>query len=154
MKIKNISFIALLFFFNISFSQSHVERKATHDIFSSLSEPSFSGGRVNVVQNDKIKVLATRYIEFRRKEGKLPGYRIRIFSDSGTSARQRAWNERSRFVKLFPDIPTYLEYEAPNFKIYVGDFRSKLEGFKAYKVIGKDFRSAFLVPAKINLPNL
>ncbi len=67
---------------------------------------------------------------------------------------QRAMNERSRFIKEYPEIPTYLEYEAPNFKIYVGDFRSKLEGFKTYKQIGKEFRNAFIVPAHINLPKL
>jgi hypothetical protein len=154
MQIKNFLSLTLLLFSINLFSQTNNERKMTNDIFSSLSEPSFNSGRVNVFQNDKIKVLVNRYIEYRRKDGKLPGYRIRIFSDSGTSARQSAWNERTRFVKLFPEIPTYLEYEAPNFKIYVGDFRTKIEGFKAYKQIGKDFRSAFLVPTRINLPKL
>jgi len=154
MTIKNILLFTLLFFTVRLSSQTNNERKMTNDIFSFLSIPAFNSGRVDIVQEDRIKVVVSRYIELHRKDGKLSGYRIRIFSDSGTSARQSAWGERSRFVKEFPDIPTYLEYEAPNFKIYVGDFRSKLEGFKAYKQIGKFFRSAFLVPARINLPKI
>jgi hypothetical protein len=154
MQIKNFLSLILLLLTIHLYSQTNNDRKVTNDIFNLLSEPSYNSGRVNVVQDDRIKVLVNRYIEYRRKDGRLPGYRIRIFSDSGTSARQTAWNERSRFVSLFPEIPTYLEYEAPNFKIYVGDFRTKIEGFVAYKQIGKNFRSAFLVPARINLPKL
>jgi hypothetical protein len=154
MKIKNILIFFLLLYSICISSQTYNDRKMANDIFSSLSTPSSNAGRVNIMQDDRIKAVVNRYIDSHRKDGKLSGYRIRIFSDSGTSARQSAWSERSRFVKEFPDIPTYLEYEAPNFKIYVGDFRSKLEGFKAYKQIGKGFRSAFLVPARINLPKL
>jgi hypothetical protein len=154
MKLKNfLLFNLLLISYNL-WSQTDYKIKMSDDIFSSLAETGLNSGRVNVIQNDKIKVLVIRYIESKRKDGKLSGYRIRIFSDSGTSARQRAMNERSRFVKEYPEIPTYLEYEAPNFKIYIGDFRSKLEGFKVYKQIGKEFRNAFLVPTRINLPKL
>lgn len=154
MKIKNFLLFNLLLFSVNIFSQTGNKMKMVSDIFSSLAEPALNSGRVNVIQDEKIKVLLSRYIEYKRNDGKLFGYRIRIFSDSGTSARKRAMNERSRFIKEYPDIPTYLEYEAPNFKIYVGDFRSKLEGFKTYKQIGKEFRNAFIVPAHINLPKL
>jgi hypothetical protein len=150
-KFKNLLLFVLLTLPGYLYSQAP---KFSVNIFTSLSAPAANSGKVNVIQDEKIKILVERYIESRKKDGRLSGYRIRIFSDSGTSARQRAWNERTRFVKLFPEVPTYLEYEAPNFKIYVGDFRTKLEAFKVYKQIGKDFRSAFLVPAKINLPKL
>jgi len=154
MKIKNILLFNLLLFSINILSQTGNRIRMANDIFSSLAEPALNSGRVNVIQDERLKVLVSRYTEYRRKDGKLSGYRIRIFSDSGTSARQRAMNERSRFVNDYPEIPTYLEYEAPNFKIYVGDFRSKLEGFKVCKQIGKEFRNAFLVPTRINLPKL
>ena len=63
-------------------------------------------------------------------------------------------SERNRFVELYPETPTYLVFEAPNFKVYVGDFRSKTDGFMAYKQIAKKFRNAFLIPTKINLPKI
>lgn len=147
--------ITYLFTFSISsLAQVHTDVKLTDDIFKKISEPTANTGMVTIIQDEQLKVLVSRYIEYRRKEGRIPGYRIRIFSDSGTSARQRAWGERSRFLKIFPDIPTYLEYEAPNFKVYVGDFRTKIEGFKAYKQIGRDFKSAFLIQSRIYLPKL
>lgn len=127
--------------------------KPAYDIFKIISEPSANHGKIIIQQDEQLKTLVERYIEYRRKETTIPGYRIRIFSDSGNSARQKALSERNRFVKEFPDIATYLEYEAPNFKVYVGDFRTKIEGFITYKHIGKDFHNAFLVPARINPAN-
>jgi len=154
MKPKNILWVLLLLYSVHLSSQTQNENNNKIDIFSSLAEPGAGLGKVSIFQEDAIKLIVNRYIEYRRKDGKLTGYRIRIYSDSGTSARQKALTERSRFVDEFSEIPAYLEYEAPNFKIYVGDFRSKLEGFKFYKKISKEFRNAFLVPTRINLPKL
>ena len=127
--------------------------KETSDIFPLLVAPG-STGHLSIIQDQNIKILVNRYVDFRKKENRLPGYRIRIYSKSGQSARQNMNNERARFMKLYPDIPTYIDYAAPNFKIYVGDYRNKIEAFRAYKQIQKDYKDAFPVPSKINLPKL
>lgn len=127
--------------------------KEQGDVFTVLSAPN-TKGQLIFEQNDEIKLLINKYIDYRKKENRLPGYRIRIFSNSGQAARQNARNERGRFLKLYPEIPAYETYEAPNFKIYVGDYRTKIEAFQSYKQIKREFRNAFLVAAKINLPKL
>lgn len=124
------------------------------DIFKSFTNAASNQGKITIQQDDQIKSLVNKYVEVHKKDNKIPGYRIRIFSNSGQSARQTAYSEKARFLKSYPDIPTYLEYEAPNFKVYVGDFRNKLSAFRAYKQISKEFRNAFLVPSRINLPKL
>jgi hypothetical protein len=63
-------------------------------------------------------------------------------------------NERNHFVELYPETPIYPVFESPNYKIYIGDYRTKSEGFMAYKQISKKYRNAFLIPAKINLPKI
>ena len=136
------------------FAQTTASSKEIPDIFKVFSATSANQGKINILQDEEIKSLINRYTESRRKDGKIPGYRIRIFSNSGQPARQKAMNERNRFVELYPETPTYLVFEAPNFKVYVGDFRSKTEGFMAYKQIAKKFRNAFLIPTKINLPKI
>ena len=138
----------------IAKSQNQADNNPAPDIFKSLSKPSENQAKIVIKQDDQIKSLVERYTEAKRKENRIPGYRIRIFSNSGQTARSNMYGEKTRFLKSFPDIPTYIEYEAPNFKVYVGDFRLKIEAFKAYKQISKEFRNAFLVPAKINLPKL
>jgi hypothetical protein len=154
MNFKLVLFFLILFSAQKGFAQSNTNTKEAPDIFRIFSSTSANQGKINILQDDQIKSLVNRYTESRRKEGKIPGYRIRIFSDSGQPARQKAMSERNRFVELYPETPTYLVFEAPNFKVYVGDFRSKTDGFMAYKQIAKKFRNAFLIPTKINLPKI
>jgi hypothetical protein len=150
----NYLIISILLLWQTSYSQTNTAGKTSPDIFQIISASTSNQGRVSITQDDKIKELLNRYIETRRKEVKIPGYRIRIFSNSGQTARSKAYSEKNRFTELYPDIVTYIEYEAPNFKVYVGDFRNKPSAFRAYKLISKEFRNAFVVPTKINLPKL
>jgi hypothetical protein len=154
MNFKFVLFFLIFFSAQKGFAQSNINTKEAPDIFRIFSSTSANQGKINILQDDQIKSLVNRYTESHRKEGKIPGYRIRIFSDSGQPARQKAMSERNRFVELYPEMPTYLVFEAPNFKVYVGDFRSKTDGFMAYKQIAKKFRNAFLIPTKINLPKI
>lgn len=146
--------ICTLSFWQLSESQTSTNVKNFPDIFQLITSHSADQGKITLLQDDKVKALVEKYIEVRRKENSIPGYRIRIFSNSGQSARTKADSEKRRFENLFPDIVAYLKYESPNFKIYVGDFRNKPDAFRAHKLISKDFKNAFVVPTKINLPKL
>ncbi len=154
MNFKFVLFILILLSTRGLSAQTTASSKEIPDVFVVFSSSSANQGKINISQDEEIKSLVNRYNESRRKEGKIPGFRIRIFSDSGQPARQKAMNERNRFVELYPEIPAYPVFESPNFKVYVGDFRSKTDGFMAYKQIAKKFRNAFLVPTKINLPKI
>jgi hypothetical protein len=152
---KNIYLIlSTLFIWQSTFCQSAPNNKITPDIFKIVSTPSSNQGKVIVNQDDKIKDLVNRYIDYRRKDPKIPGYRIRIFANSGQSARSKALSEEARFKKLFPDIVTYFGYNNPNFTLYVGDFRDMSTAFRTCKLISKEFRNVFVVSANINLPKL
>jgi hypothetical protein len=152
-----ILFFGTLIFFLIpgAYSQGPAESNESADIFKIIGEPSSHQGNVTIKQDDQVKALVSRYIEARRKENSIPGYKIRIFSNSGQSARNKAYSERDRFVRSFPDMPSpSVDFETPNFKVYVGGFRTKNDAFKAYKQIRKEFKNAFLVPARISLPKI
>jgi hypothetical protein len=135
-----------------AFSQTRATENL--NIFKNLTQANAGQGKVTVRQDEQIEQMVLRYIEYRKKDSRIPGYRIRIFSDSGTSAKTRAISEQNRFAVLFPDISAVLIYEQPNFKVYVGDFRTKGEGYKAFVQIKKDFPRAFLVFTKVNPPKL
>ena len=47
--------------------------------------------------------------------------RVLIFSDYSQTARDKAAEAEKRFNELFPGIPTYMTYENPNFRVYVGN---------------------------------
>jgi hypothetical protein len=132
------------------FAQNNFSHSRESDIFAVLNDPKTGSGTVKVTRDDNIDILFYKHLEYNQKQNSIMGYRIRIFSDSGQPAKQKALNERAHFVKDHSDVSAYLVYDTPNFKIYVGDFRTKSEALKLFKQIKKDFPKAFIVSEKIN----
>ena len=69
----------------------------------------------------------------------VPGYRIRIFSESGIGAKEEQQRIRASFLSEFPEIDAYYKYDEPYFKVYVGDCRSRSEALKLYDLIEDKF---------------
>lgn len=142
-------YLGLFFFFVplvILFTQSYSFRDNT-------SEQN-SGGRLNVYQDGRLDELVLRHISINTNKEGIPGYRIRIFSESGQGARPKATDVRAKFFNNYPDIETYLVYDAPNFKVYVGDFRTRSEALKMQKRISRDYPYSFIISDRINFPPL
>jgi|SRR3989304_2073809 len=125
------------------------------DIFSVLSEEAQGNGLVYIYQDYRIEKIVLQHIERNKKINGIPGYRIRIFSESGLKARSNWIAAKDTFDKYyFPEVRSYQEYVSPNYLIYVGDFRSKVEAEQFLKKIRRDFPRAFTVPARINYPKI
>ncbi len=80
------------------------------------------------------------------------GYRIRIFFDNRQDAREASELAVRRFEKLFPGYQTYRTFIYPNFKVTVGDFRTKAEAQVALKNIVRVFPNAFVVKERMKFP--
>ena len=50
------------------------------------------------------------------------------------------------------DIRNIVKYDDPNFKVYIGGYRSKSETTKLLNIIKKDFPTAFIVYDIIDFP--
>lgn len=81
----------------------------------------------------------------------IDGYRIQLFFDSDRNAVN---NARSIFISKFPKVDTYIEFNAPNFFLKVGDFRTRIEAEKIKSEVEADFPTSFVIKEKINLPRL
>ncbi len=95
----------------------------------------------------KVRALQEKKVEYhRRSNGESDGYRIKIhFSADKTKARE----VQTKFNSKFSDVPSYEEYQQPNFVINVGDFKTKLEAFELLKRIQAEFPYAFIVKSKV-----
>jgi uncharacterized membrane protein len=111
-------------------------------------------GEVNIIQDERVTTLIEKHVQNNQTFNGLTGYRIQIFFDSGSNAKNRANNERRRFLTLYPQTRAYVTFDAPNFKVRVGNFRSRLEAERFLKDIQKHFDMAYVVPSKIDLPAL
>lgn len=122
---------------------------------NALPSDTASWGVIEIIVNDKINKLVKRHIAICDSlDEPLKGYRIQIYFGSGPGSRDKASKEKAKFMKKYPAVPSYLPYTAPNFKVRVGDFRSKLEAQKFHKEVRKDFPNAFIVKDDIALPRL
>ncbi len=77
------------------------------------------------------------------------GYRIQIFSGAN---RRDAYNIQSRFQQEYPGVRTYISYKTPDFKVHVGDFRTRLEAEKQLQDMKNRYTRLYIMSAKINPP--
>jgi len=149
--------IILYFLFTLLISgslsaQSDSIANTSKDIFKRIERGS--SGNIEFHQSDSLQNLVLKHIAKNRRQSGIPGYRIRIFSDVGKKSRLESRETRTTFYEKYPDIPVYREYDSPYFKVYVGDFRTKMEAIKCLKKIKHNFPDAFVVPDRINYPEI
>jgi len=102
-------------------------------------------GYVVIVKDASIDEIINLYKQNNITAQGTEGYRVQIYNDSGNNARNRAMEVKEAFEKAFPQINAYLQYQQPNFKVRVGDSRTKLEAYKIQKDIASKFSDAFVV---------
>ena len=110
-------------------------------------------GDVCVEENYKVRQAVSRQVEANKgPEGEVDGYRIRIYFDNKQKSREESQEVMARFKALHPGYKVDLKFKKPNFKVTVGDFRTKVDAQIALKEIIKAFPSAFIVKEKMRFP--
>ena len=112
--------------------------------FVSTTSSYSQEGIVTVNQDRKITELLNLKKEMNKNEEDSNRYKIQIYNGNrvGANAAQKEFNES------FSDWKSTDTYEPPNFKIWVGNFRSRLEADRALKRIKNKFPSAFIFKPK------
>ncbi len=118
---------------------------------SGLQTPDRSTGAVVTVHEPaELEALLNRTESLDRL---VAGYRVRIFFDNSQTARQSANAIKARFESTFPEIPVYLFYDNPYFKVAVGDCLTKDEAIIIWGRIKNQFPNSFIVQESLPLKN-
>ena len=120
----------LLFCANVTFAQTKIEN-----------------GSVEVIIDSRVDDIVT----LENSMDEIQGYRLQICFDSDKRVIDEA---RDRFLKLYPMIDTYVEFEAPHFNLKVGDFRTHLEAEKIKRKIFGEFVICIIHQDLIQLPRI
>ncbi len=128
-------------------SQQHNTRE---DMLTILLEGG-SSGKVNLEVDSLLVANYYKLLSQNKKVTGVPGYRIRIFSESGLGAKEEQQRVRARFVSDFPGVDAYHKYDEPFFKVYVGDCRTRSQALKLQDRIQKQFPNSFIVPDYVNI---
>jgi len=110
-------------------------------------------GTVLVTKDPQIDSLIARRLELNRagvsgNNVTLLGFRVQVFSGLD---RQMTYSEQLKFKTRYPDINTYISYTQPNYKLRVGDFRTRLEAEKLMNELKKYYNSLFIFSEMIIL---
>lgn len=117
------------------------------DIFSALPE------QVVVRQSPAVRSALNRQVT--ANAGKtMNGFRIRLFFASNRTARDESSSVIRRFNEMYPHVQAYRTYASPNFKVTVGNFRTRLEAEAFLRRIKGDFPDAFIVRERFKYPSV
>jgi sporulation related protein len=94
-------------------------------------------------------LLVKRHIAINSSKMTMPGYRVQIFYGN---QRTKATEIRTEVLKKFPDTPAYIIYQQPNFKVRMGDFKTRLEAMSLLEAVRHEYAQAFIVKDEVKLP--
>jgi hypothetical protein len=121
------------------------------DILSKLKNSKGNFRTLELSFDEGIEDNYYKHLIYNKKHPDVMGYRIKIFSGSGHDAMERASKARARFLKNYEDVNAYLQYDAPDYKVYVGDCRTRSEVLKLFFEVKKEFPYAFPIPQAIKV---
>ena len=98
--------------------------------FFSLSEASAQGSDSVVVNKDpRVDLLVNKQIEInevttRHSRSAAPGDRVLVVSSND---RKKVVEAKTKMYREFPELKAYMMYQAPFFRLKVGNFRDRVE---------------------------
>lgn len=94
----------------------------------------------NYTNNKNINSLLEKKREYNRYNS--TGYRIQLYN----GFEKQAKSIRNRFENQYPGVYTKLTYEQPDWKIQVGNYKTRLHADRALNRIREKFSGAIVVP--------
>ena len=98
-------------------------------------------GEITIVEDDKIRQMLHLKKSLEQDNNLTDGYTIQLFYGE----KKEANTIINRYRNLFISWPASIKYETPNYKVWAGNFITRLEADRALKEIKEKFPSAFIL---------
>ena len=108
-------------------------------------------GSITSINEKGINTLVVKYENSLKAKNGVDGWRVQL---KFKAKKEELKKVQIAFIKLYPEIPSYLEYNTPYYRVRVGNCRTKLEAIKIQRQISKNFPGAYPVPEIINFSQL
>lgn len=129
------SILGIIIILGITISHSSFASFTTED---SLSLPS-----ARLIMDDRIYDLL--HHPQVKKSNRVRGFRVQIYNGND---RTEANKVRDQFLQHYPRVPAYIIYARPNFRVRVGNFKSRQEATTFMRNLGNRY-SSMIVPELI-----
>lgn len=111
---------------------------------------SAAGGNVKVIKDSRIDILIRKQIYINTLAIRnQPGFRVQVIT---TNKRNEAYDAKARVMQSYPEYRSYIDFQAPYFKVRIGDFKTREEAAELRdRLSGMFTGGVFVVPAIINV---
>jgi hypothetical protein len=106
---------------------------------------------IKVIAPERVDSLLNAQGAKNKEANSISGYRIQIMQSPD---RQKANDSKILLLEKFPDMDVYITFQAPNYKVRVGNYTQRIDCVNIYKQLLNNFPQSFVVPDKIELPEL
>ena len=119
-------------------------------VLAALLAPALTAGaQVRITGDVAVTKMVEKHVELNSMVKTIPGYRVQIASFSGINSKVSAFNLRDRFLLDYPAVQAYIVFDEPNFKVKVGDFRTRLEAYAFLQQIKETYKG-YIIKDNIN----
>ena len=109
-------------------------------------------GVLKLNQDERIDMLIAKQRQIHANDSTIDGFRVQIFMELGNDALAHADSVQAKFIEMYPDVPVYLIFGQPYYRLRIGNFRTRLEAENMYHQLKKEFKNAFVTADRIELP--
>jgi len=111
--------------------------------FNSYSQSN--EGTVRIESSAHIDQMVAQKKQYNKSLDTYQGYKIQIYYGS----EKECYEVKDEFTALFPDINTSIIFSTPQWKLQIGNYRTRLEADKAMVNIKKEYPSAIVLATEI-----
>ena len=105
--------------------------------------------QVSVDKDPRVDLLLKKQEEVNKKvwtdnnnNKQVPGFRVLVIN---TNNRQSAIDVKTKLMRHFPEHKTYMLYQSPNFRVQIGNFRTRKEADLLKNQLAKIYSSGLLI---------
>jgi len=115
-------------------------------LYSVQSFAQTTKGTVKIESSTEIDELISQKKDYNRNLGTIKGYKIQLFYGN----EKDAYEIKDEFKAIFPEISTKIIFSSPEWKVQVGNYKSRLEADNALVEIKIDFPNAIIFATDVD----
>jgi hypothetical protein len=104
-------------------------------------------GTITVLSDPRVEKLLQDHAHYKHPQ---QGYRVQIHLGD----RKTAEETKRTFLQKYPEIPAYVTWLAPNFRLRVGDLRTRIDAERLLNELKAQYPGAYIVPDEIEMPRI
>lgn len=145
-------FFSLALFFGSPSLGSCQHSPQGRNIFLELESQSGGTGKIRIEQPLALRTIVTQPVPVRERV--IPGYRVRIYRGLGRDAHAKSITIAKKFEADNPNIPAHRSYDAPYYRVAVGDCRTRIEALFLQHQLRAQYPQSFVIAEPIDFPPL